>query len=79
MIRFIVNKHFTCWHAPKAQSLTHLPMLFVGKLHHYFQHLASFSQNSINTNLVKHGNNGKGLNIKSISTAIKLASKFWKK
>jgi hypothetical protein len=58
---------------------SHLPMLFAGKLHHFFQHLASFFQNSINTNLVKHGNHGAGLNIKSISTAVKLASNFWKK
>jgi hypothetical protein len=79
MIRFIENKHFTCWHARNTQSLAHLPMLFVGKLHQFFQHLASFSQNSINTNLVKHGNHGKRLNIKSVSTAAKLASKFLKK
>jgi hypothetical protein len=79
MIRFIENKHFTCWHARNAQSLVHLPMLFAGKLNQFFQHLASYSQNSINTNLIEHGNHGKGLDIKSISTAIKLASKFWKK
>jgi hypothetical protein len=54
-------------------------MLFSGTFHHFFQHLALFSQNSINTNLVKHGNHGKGLDIKSVSTAVKLASKFWKK
>jgi hypothetical protein len=79
MIRLIENMHFTCWHACNVQSLAHLPMLFVGKLHQFFQHLASFSPNSINTNLVEHGNQGKGLNIKSVSTAIKLASKFLKK
>jgi hypothetical protein len=32
-----------------------------------------------NTSLAEHGNHGKGLNIKSVSTAVKLASKFWKK
>jgi hypothetical protein len=76
MIRFIENKHFTCWHAHNAQSLAHLPMLFVGKLHQLFQHLASFSQNSVNTNLVEHGGHGEGLDIKSIFTAVKIASKF---
>jgi hypothetical protein len=55
------------------------PCCFAGKLHRFFQFLASFSQNSVNTNLVEHGNHSKGLNIKSISTAIKLASRFWKK
>jgi hypothetical protein len=79
MIRFIDNKQFTHCHEPNAQSLAHLPMLFAGKLYQFFQHLASFSQNSVNTNLVEHGNHGKGLNIKSVSTAVKLASKFWKK
>ncbi len=79
MIHFIENKHFTCWHARNAQSLLHLPMLLAGKLHQFFQHLASFSQNSVNTNMVEHGNHGTGLDIKSISTAIKLASKIWKK
>jgi hypothetical protein len=78
MIRFIENKQFTHWHVHNAQSLAHLPMLFAQKLHQFFQHLASFSQNSVNTNLVEHGNHGEGLNIKSISTAVKLASKFWK-
>ncbi len=79
VIRFIENKHFTCWHARNVQSLVHLPMLFVGRLHQFFQHLALFSQNSVNTNLVKHEDHCKGLDIKSISTAVKLASKFLKK
>ncbi len=72
MIRFIEIKHFTCWHARNMQSLAHLPMLFAGKLHQFFQHLASFSQNSVNTNLVEHGNHGAGLDIKSISMLLSL-------
>jgi hypothetical protein len=54
-------------------------MLFSGKHNQFFQHLAPFFQNSVNTNLVEHGDHGKGLDIKSVFTAVKLASKFWKK
>jgi hypothetical protein len=78
-IHFIENKHFTCWHMRNAQSLVHLPMLFAGRLNQFFHYLASFSQIRVTTNLVEHGDHGTGLNIKSISTAIKLASKIWKK
>jgi hypothetical protein len=54
-------------------------MLFMGKLHQFFQHMALFSQNNVNTNRVKHGITSEGLDIKSTSIAVKLASKFWKK
>jgi hypothetical protein len=55
----------------------HLSMVFMGKTHQFFQLLASFSQNSINTNKVKLGL--ADLDDKHIKTAIKLASKFFKK
>jgi hypothetical protein len=79
MICFIKNKKFTCWHACNAQLLAHLPMLFMGKLHQFFQNLALFSQNSVNTNLVEHGATGDNLDIKNITIAVKFAAKFWKK
>jgi hypothetical protein len=34
-------------------SLVHLPMVFMAKLHQFFQNLALFSQNLINTNKLK--------------------------
>ncbi len=59
------------------ENLAHLPMVFMGKIHQFFQHLASFSQNSVNTNKVKLGL--LDLDNKNIKTAVKLASKFFKK
>jgi hypothetical protein len=54
--------------------LAHLRMIFLGKLHQFFQHLASFSQNSINTNKVEIGNST--LEMKHITISMKLAAKF---
>jgi hypothetical protein len=55
-------------------AIAHLPMVFMGKIHQLFQHLASFSQNSINTNKVKIGD--VDLETKQITIAVKFASKF---
>jgi hypothetical protein len=55
-------------------AIAHLPMMFMGKLHQFFQHLASFSQNSINTNKVEISN--LTLEIKHITIRVKLAAKF---
>jgi hypothetical protein len=54
-------------------------MLFMAKLHQFFQNLALFSQNSINTNLVEHGATGDELDIRNVSIVVKFAAKFWKK
>ena len=55
-------------------AIAHLPMVFMGKIHQLFQHLASFSQNSINTNKVEIGD--VDLETKQITIAVKFASKF---
>ncbi len=55
-------------------AIAHLPMVFIGKLHQFSQHLASFSQNSINTKKVEIGN--LVLKIKHITINVKLAAKF---
>ena len=54
-------------------AIAHLPMVFMGKIHQLFQYLASFSQNSINTNKVEIGD--VNLETKQITTAVKFASK----
>jgi hypothetical protein len=54
-------------------------MIFMAKLHQFFQNLALFSQNSVNTSLVEHGTTGNKLDIRNISIAAKFAAKFWKK
>jgi hypothetical protein len=44
LLKFIKNKKIYRWHACNAQFLVHLPFLFMGKLHQFFQIIASFSQ-----------------------------------
>jgi hypothetical protein len=81
LINFIENKNFNSWHARNAPSLVNLPMFFMGKLHQFVQHLALFSQNSINTNKVEHGitTSDQGLDSKKIAITVKLGLKFLKK
>ena len=60
-----------------SDRIAHLPMVFMGKIHQFFMHLALFSQNLINTNKIKVG--GHKFETKMVSTAVKLASKFFSK
>jgi len=76
-IKIIKNKKMQTWMRDNSDSITHLPFALMGKLHQFFQHLASFSQNSINTNKVKTNDNT--LEVKQVTTAVKLVSKFFKK
>ena len=79
MIHFSKNKKIVCWYASNAQQLVHLPMLFMAKLHQFFQNLALFSQNCVNTNLVEHSTTGDELDIRNVSIVVKFAAMFWKK
>jgi hypothetical protein len=58
-------------------SLVHLPMVFMAKLHQFFQNLALFSQNLINTNKLKLAD--PNLDSKNVTIAVKLALKFLNK
>ena len=60
-------------------AIAHLQMVFMGKIHQLFQYLASFSQNSINTNKVEIGDVDLDLETKQITIAVKFASKFMTK
>jgi hypothetical protein len=51
----------------------------MAKLLQFFQNLALFSQNSVNTNLVEHGAIGDKLDIRNVSIAVNFSAKFWKK
>jgi hypothetical protein len=55
MINFIENKKTRTWMHNNMDSIAHLPMVFMAKIHQVFQLLASFSQNLINTNKVELG------------------------
>jgi len=74
LIKFIENKKTKTWVRDNKDAITHLPLVFMGKIHQLFQHLASFSQSSINTNKVKIGD--VDLETKQITIAVKFASKF---
>jgi len=49
----------------------------MSKIHQFFMHLASFSQNLINTNKIETGNDK--FETRSVSVAVKLASNFFAK
>jgi hypothetical protein len=73
-IKFIKNRNSKTWMHDLKEAIAHLPIIFMGKLHQFFQYLASFLQNSINTNKVEIGNSA--LEIKHITIGNKLAAKF---
>ena len=76
-IKMIDNKKTQTWMRENSDSVAHVPFVLMGKLHQCFQHLASFSQNSINTNKVEL--NDDTLDVKQVAVAVKLISKFFKK
>jgi hypothetical protein len=74
IIKFIANKNTKTWLHDNRDSITHLPMVFMSKIHQFFQHLANFSQNSLNTNKVEVGNST--FETKLVKTGVKLGAKF---
>ncbi len=52
-------------------------MVFMGKIHQFFQHLANFSQNSLNMNKVKLGDSD--FKTRLVKTGVKLGAKFFNK
>jgi hypothetical protein len=60
-----------------SDGIAHLPMIFMSKFHQFFMHVASFLQNSINTNKIKTGD--RIFETKQVSVVVKLASKFFAK
>jgi hypothetical protein len=76
-IRFTENKKTKTWMRDNSDSIAHLPMVFMSKIHQFFMHLASFLQNSINTNKIETGDSK--FETKQVSIAVKLASKFFAK
>jgi hypothetical protein len=55
-IQFIENKKTQAWMRDNSDCIAHIPFVLMGKLHRFFQLLASFSQNSINKNKVEINN-----------------------
>jgi hypothetical protein len=77
VIRFIENKKTKTWMRDNSDSIAHLPLVFMAKIHQFFMHLALFSQNMINTNKIEIGDNK--FESKNVSTAVRLAAKFFNK
>jgi hypothetical protein len=62
------------WLRDDKDCIMHLPMVFMGKIHHFFQHLANFLLNSVNTNKVEVGDSV--FETKIVKTGVKLGAKF---
>jgi hypothetical protein len=76
-IKLIENIKIKTWMRNNNDGIAHLPYTFMAKLHQFFRSLASFFQNSINTNKVEINN--LSLKMKQISAVVKLVTKFAKK
>ncbi len=74
IIKFIENKKMKTWLHNNRDSVAHLPMVFMSNIHQFFQHLANFSQKSLNTNKVKVGDSA--FKTKLVKTGVKLGVKF---
>ena len=72
VIRLIENKKTKTWMRNNSDSIAHLPMVFMSKIHQSFMHLASFSQNSINTNKIEIGDSM--FETKQVSVTVMLTS-----
>ncbi len=74
IIKFIESKKMKTWLHNNRDSIAHLPMVLISKIHQFFQHLANFSQNSLNTNKVEVGNSA--FKTKLVKTGVKLGAKI---
>jgi hypothetical protein len=74
VIKFIENKKTKTWMRDNRDSIAHLPMVFMAKIHQMFVHLANFSQNFLNTNKVELGNSG--FDTRLVKTGVRLGAKF---
>jgi hypothetical protein len=77
VIRLIENKKTKIWMHDNSDCIAHLPMIFMAQIHQFFQLLALFLQNSINTNKIEVGDDK--FDTKNVTIAVKLASNFFSK
>jgi hypothetical protein len=74
IIKFIENNKKKLGCATTETQSRIFPMVFMSKIHHFFQHLANFSQNSLNMNKDKVGDSA--FETKLVKTGVKLGAKF---
>ncbi len=77
MIEFIKHLDFICWHTDVKENVPQHPYIFLNMLQHVLSQLASFSTNSVNNNLIKHGDNGTKLVITSVQKIVKYIARFF--
>jgi len=63
MIEVVKHPEFIKWHSEVHDKVLQLPYNFLNMLHKVLSQLASFSTNSVNNNLVEHGDGGSKLTI----------------
>jgi hypothetical protein len=76
-IEVIKHPEFIRWHNDVHDKVPQLPYIFLNMLHKVLSQLASFSTNSVNYNLVKHGDNGSKLTIILILKIVKFVTRFF--
>jgi hypothetical protein len=77
VIKFIENKKTKNWMHDSSDCILNLPMVFMAKIHQFFQHLASFLQKSINIYKIEVVDDK--FDVKNVTIVVKLASKFFSK
>ena len=76
-IEVIKHPEFIRWHNNVHDKVPQLPYIFLNMLHKVLSQLASFSTNSVNNNLVEHGDDGSKLTIILILKIVKFVTRFF--
>jgi hypothetical protein len=76
-IEVVKHPEFIKWHSEVHDKVPQLPYIFLNMLHKVLSQLASFSTNSVNNNLVEHGDDGSKLTIILIVKIVKFATRFF--
>ena len=76
-IEVVKHPEFIKWHSEVHDKVPQLTYIFLNMLHKVLSQLASFSTNSVNKNLVEHGDDGSNLTIILIVKIVKFATRFF--
>ncbi len=77
MIEFIKHLDFIRWHMDVKENVPQLPYIYLNMLQYVLSHLASFSTNSVNNNLIQNGDDGSKLVIASTQKIVKYLARFF--
>ncbi len=76
-IEVIKHPEFIKWHNNIHGKVPQLPYIFLNILHKVLSQLASFLTNSVNNNLVEHGNDGSKLTITLVFKIVKFVTRLF--